>query len=427
MNRTNTQPVLRVIRPEDLERFRRAEAVTPAMLDRAGAIVEAVRRGDEHTLRSFASEHDGLHANTPIVAKPAELERALGSIDSGTRDVLERAADQIRTFAEAQREALHDIDVPVPGGRAGHTVIPVAHAGCYAPGGRYPLPSSVLMTVVTARAAGVGHVIAATPSNDPIMLAAASIAGADGVLRCGGAHAVAAMAFGVEGVIDAVDAIAGPGNAWVTAAKKIVSGQVAIDMLAGPSELLVLADETADAALVAADLLAQAEHDDEALPILVATDLALIDAVNTELVAQLETLPTRHTARRALANGFACLCETLDDAIGVADRVASEHLEIQTRDPASVASRLTNAGALFVGPRSAEVFGDYGLGPNHTLPTGGTARYVGGLSVMSFLRVRTWMQLEGEGPVDQATVSNAAALARLEGLEAHARAAERRA
>ncbi len=215
----------------------------------------------------------------------------------------------------------------------------------------------------------------------------------------------------------------GPGNRWVTAAKKVVAGDVGIDMLAGPSELVILADTTADPGVVAADLLAQAEHDPEALPVLVTTDPALADAVDTELARQLAELPTRDIAGAALGNGFAVIADSLAEALAVCDRIAPEHLQILTHDAEEVARRAKHYGGLFIGAGSAEVFGDYGIGPNHTLPTGGVARFKGGLSVFDFLRIRTWLRMK-DGPDAAAAAQDAAALARLEGLEAHARAAE---
>jgi phosphoribosyl-ATP pyrophosphohydrolase/phosphoribosyl-AMP cyclohydrolase/histidinol dehydrogenase len=216
-----------------------------------------------------------------------------------------------------------------------------------------------------------------------------------------------------------MDAIVGPGNRWVTAAKSLVAGRVAIDMLAGPSELVIVADHSADAAVVAADLLAQAEHDPDALPVLISTDAGLLDRVDLELDAQLTSLPTAPVARRALEHGFAVLAPSSEAALDLADRLGAEHLEIQLeRAP----RRPKHYGALFLGAGSAEVFGDYGIGPNHVLPTGGTARSSGGLSVLTFLRVRTWLEVAP----DRSIVEDAAALARMEGLEAHARAAERR-
>jgi phosphoribosyl-ATP pyrophosphohydrolase/phosphoribosyl-AMP cyclohydrolase/histidinol dehydrogenase len=275
------------------------------------------------------------------------------------------------------------------------------------------------MTAVTARAAGVEFVIVASPRPTTVTLAAAAVAGADAFLAVGGAQAIAAMAYGV-GVVPC-DVIVGPGNRWVTAAKKLVSGAVRIDMLAGPSELVVLADAHADPGLVAADLLAQAEHDPDALPMLVTTSSELADAVDIELRVQLETLPTAEVAREACRQGFSVVVPDLAAGVAVCDRLAPEHLALHLEDAASVSPK--HYGAVFIGARAAEVLGDYGAGPNHVLPTGGTARSEGGLSVANFLRCRTWLRIDGPAPE---LVADAAVLGRLEGLEAHARSAERR-
>ncbi len=283
------------------------------------------------------------------------------------------------------------------------------------------------MTAVTARAAGVREVIVASPKPGAVTLAAAFIAGADSVLAVGGAQSIAALAYGTASV-RACDAIVGPGNRWVTAAKKLVSGNVGIDMLAGPSELVILADgagDASDARLIAADLLAQAEHDDDAVPTLVTTSTQWADDVERELEIQLRTLPTAATARRSLRNGRCFIAQSLDEAIDAVSSLAPEHLEIMTRDPAAVAQRIDHFGAVFLGSGSAEILGDYGVGPNHVLPTGGTARFTGGLSVLNFLRVRTWLEME-HSEASRAAARNAAGLARLEGLEAHARAADLR-
>jgi phosphoribosyl-ATP pyrophosphohydrolase/phosphoribosyl-AMP cyclohydrolase/histidinol dehydrogenase len=274
------------------------------------------------------------------------------------------------------------------------------------------------MTAVTARAAGVGSVWVASPRPAQVTLAAAAVAGADALLAVGGAQAIAALAWGA-GPVPAVDVIVGPGNRWVTAAKQLVAGQVGIDLLAGPSELVVLADADADPAVIAADLLAQAEHDPDARPILVTPSVALADAVDAALSDQLSELPTAAIAFEAVRNGFCVLVRDLAEGCAVCDRLAPEHLEVLTADADAVASRLRHYGGLFVGAASAEVLGDYGVGPNHVLPTGTAARFSGGLSVLHFLRVRTWLRLE-------AGAADAAALARLEGLEGHARSAERR-
>ena len=255
-------------------------------------------------------------------------------------------------------------------------------------------------------------------------MAAAHLAGVDGFICVGGAQAIAAMAYGV-GVIPAADVIVGPGNRWVTAAKKLVSGRVGIDMLAGPSECLVLADKTANPATIAADLLAQAEHDTDARPILVTTAPELVGLVNAELAKQLETLPTAQVARVAVDRaGFAMVAATMAEAIALVDKIAPEHLEVMTEDSKAISQQLLNYGGLFVGHQSADVMGDYGAGPNHVLPTGGTGRYTGGLSVFTFLAIRTFMELDASNLDLKMVANDAVTVARVEGLEGHARAAE---
>jgi phosphoribosyl-ATP pyrophosphohydrolase/phosphoribosyl-AMP cyclohydrolase/histidinol dehydrogenase len=399
-------------------------AVDHATLEAARAIVDDVRHVGEPALRRHAERLGDLHAGDELVYDRAALARAADRLPADQLDLLERTAARIRAFADAQRGALSALDVAVPGGRAGHTVAPVDRAGCYAPGGRYPLPSSVLMTAVTARAAGVSSVWVASPRPAQVTLAAAAVAGADALLAVGGAQAIAALAWGA-GPVPAVDVIVGPGNRWVTAAKQLVAGQVGIDLLAGPSELVVLADADADPAVIAADLLAQAEHDPDARPILITPSAALADAVDAALSDQLSELPTAAIAFEAVRNGFCVLVRDLAEGCAVCDRLAPEHLEVLTADADAVAAGLRHYGGLFVGPASAEVLGDYGVGPNHVLPTGTAARFSGGLSVLHFLRVRTWLRLEA-GPALSAVAADAAALARLEGLEGHARSAERR-
>jgi phosphoribosyl-ATP pyrophosphohydrolase/phosphoribosyl-AMP cyclohydrolase/histidinol dehydrogenase len=266
-------------------------------------------------------------------------------------------------------------------------------------------------------------------------LAAAHIAQVDVFLCVGGAQAVATMAYGLEPYlangkvikVPACDVICGPGNQWVTAAKSIVNGKCGIDMLAGPSEVLVICDDTADAKIVAADLIAQAEHDVVARAILLCTSAETISQVDEEVYSQVNALPepNRSTALEALKQSFAVECENIDQCVSISDQIAPEHLEIQTRDSQAVATRCANYGGLFVGTNAAEVLGDYGAGPNHTLPTGGTGRYTGGLSVFNFLRIRTWMRVD-RAAESQGMVSDSITMARLEGLEGHARAAEAR-
>lgn len=419
MTRT-TAPLLRVIARDEVPSLRRSP-IDRQTLIAAGEIVDQVESGAEPALRAIAERLGDRKPGEPLVIERDQLDAALDATSAQDRAALERAAASIERFARAQRNSITDIsiDSETPG-TLGQQVIPVDRAGCYAPGGRFPLPSSVLMTAIPARVAGVTSVTVASPRPAPVTLAAAAVAGADRLFAVGGAQAIAAMAFGVG--VDPVDVIVGPGNRWVTAAKQLVSGSVRIDMLAGPSELVVIADDTADPAVVAADLLAQAEHDTDAAAILVSSSRSLIDRTNSELASQLADLPTAATARAALDNGFAVLTDSNADSAEIADRLAPEHLQIITENASELAASIRHAGAIFIGAHTAEVFGDYGLGPNHTLPTGGTARSFAGLSVFDFLRIRTTIELT-ESPSTR-TVESIARLARLEGLEAHARAAE---
>jgi histidinol dehydrogenase len=405
-------------------RLARLASVPPALrrpvdidtLAAAAAIVEDVRAGGEGALRRHAERLGDLGPGDDIVATRSDLAEAAAAIRPGDRDLLDRVAGRIRSFAAAQRACLGDLDVEVPGGRAGHTWIPMARAGAYAPGGRHPLVSSVLMTVIPARVAGVEQVWVASPRPTAMTLAAAAVAGADGLLRVGGAQAIAALAFGT--VSPAADVIVGPGNRWVTAAKKHLFGEVGIDGLAGPSEILVIADDSADPRLVAADLLAQAEHDTDAVPMLVTTSRTLADAVDDEIDGQLDGLPTAATATAALGNGFSMVVGAMSEAVAVADRLAPEHLALHVDEPGELAARVTAYGSLFIGAGTAEAFADYGAGPNHVLPTGASARYQSGLAVTTFLRSPTWARLDDPSPL----VADTASMARIEGLEAHARA-----
>jgi phosphoribosyl-ATP pyrophosphohydrolase/phosphoribosyl-AMP cyclohydrolase/histidinol dehydrogenase len=418
-----TQTLLERRSVADVVRAQRV-ALDPETLARAREIVEDVRQRGEAALREHAERLGDVEPGGPLVLTSERLREDRTAIPPEDLSLLERTATRIRGFATAQKGALLSVELSIPGGRAGQEIAPVDRAGCYAPGGRFPLPSSVLMTAVTARTAGVEGVWVASPRPAAVTRAAASVAGVDGMLTVGGAQAVAALAFG-GGVMPACDVVVGPGNRWVTAAKYVVSAHVGIDMLAGPSELVVVADGSAQPGLVAADLLAQAEHDPDALVVLVTTSSEVVDRVEAELAAQLADLPTAETATEALAKGFAVVVEDVERAADVCNRLAPEHLELHVEHVEAVAPLLRSWGGLFVGAASAEVLGDYGAGPNHTLPTSGTARYTGGLSVLDFLRVRTWMRLTR---LDEARelVEDAARMAELEGLGAHARAARRR-
>ncbi|MHC4975675.1 MAG: histidinol dehydrogenase [Planctomycetota bacterium] len=418
-----TPPLLKPASREELL-TRQSQTIDPSLLAEAQSIVSQVRQNGLDAVLRFGKKFSEITNTSEIVLTPDDMRNALETIPTADRAALERAADRIRTFAQAQRDAIKDLTIPIPGGEAGHTIIPIANAGCYAPGGRYPLPSSVLMTAIPASVAGCERVVVASPARNPYTLAAASIAGADEYLSIGGAHAIASLAYGFKGFAPC-DVIAGPGNKWVTAAKHIVSDVVGIDMLAGPSELLIVADSEADPRLIAADLLAQAEHDDDAIPMLIATSDSLIERVETELLRQLESLTTHATARAALRNGFAHCNPDLGECIELANAVAAEHVQIMTANASDTAASIQNAGAVFIGELAAEVLGDYGAGPNHTLPTGGTARFRAGLSVMDFVRMQTWIRLE-DATQAGALYQDTQQIARIERLTGHENAASAR-
>lgn len=387
--------------------------------------MEAVRSGGEAALGRYASELDGNDGR--LWYGPADFKAALASLPADQRAALERAAARIGTFAAAQLAAIGPVTVAVPGGHAGHEVLPVERAGCYVPGGRYPLPSTVLMTALVARTAGVADVAVACPRPVPVVLAACAVAGVDMLVAAGGAQAIAAFVYGA-GAMTPRDVVVGPGNRWVASAKRLAQGFVRTDAPAGPSELLVVADESADPLTVAWDLLAQAEHDPDAVPALAASSEAVVAAVEVALGACLVELAgyraeSATIARAALANGWAYVSPDRAMLAQAANRFAPEHLELAVSDPRGLAALCHNAGAVFLGCVSAEALGDYGAGPNHTLPTSGRARSYGGLSVLDFVRIRTWLDLDR---VDSGLIGDTAVLARSEGLEAHARSAEAR-
>lgn len=415
--------MLRQITQGDLtDALRTAHRVDTEAMTVASEIVEDVRHRGEPAVRELALRFGDLDdIDAPIVYTDEDLGTAIDRCDPEDIEVLERAAARIRHFAEHQRRQFVDGAVDVPGGTAGYRWVPIETAGAYAPGGRYPLPSSVLMTVVPGRVAGTSAIWVASPRPTDITLAAAAVAGADGLLSVGGAQAIAAMTFGTFG--PRADLLVGPGNRFVTAAKKYLFGEVGIDGLAGPSEVLVIADGSAEPDMVAADLLAQAEHDTDAVPMLITTSESMLDEVEQAITKQLGSLPTADIAGKATGNGFAVVAPSIAEAALLSDRIAPEHLSIHTEDARTVAAQCTSYGSVFIGDATTEAFADYGAGPNHVLPTAGSARFQSGLSVATFMRSPTWLQLDDP----DALIDDTVALARLEGLEAHARSAERRA
>lgn len=402
----------------------RAAADAPELASTVAGILEDVRARGDAALRDMAERFDGVRLEA--LELPRERwDDALDALPDGVRRALERAAANIRAFHEAQRPADVTLEVE-PGVRITRTWWPLARVGVYAPGGRAAYPSSVLMGVVPARAAGVGEVVVCSPPGPDGLppaevLAACAIAGADRLFALGGAGAVAALAFGTESV-PAVDAVVGPGNRWVTEAKRQVAGRLVIDSPAGPSEVLVLADDGADAGLVAHELLAQAEHDPDAACVLVTTSEALAGRVRAALARLLADAPRRDVAAQALAaNGAVLVAASLDEAVAFAEAYAPEHLSVMTAEAADVARRVHTAGTSFVGPWASVAFGDYLTGANHVLPTAGRARSFSGLSTHHFLRASTVQEITAEGAASMA--DDVALLAGAEGLPAHAAAA----
>ncbi len=388
---------------------------------RVDAIIEQVRTQGDAALLELTERFDGVRPD-PLRVPPAELKAAWGRCPADLQAALQLAHRRILDFHQRQRPA--DLSVTgVHGERLGRRWRPVERAGLYVPGGRASYPSTVLMNAVPAKVAGVERLVMVTPPgsdgrvNDTV-LAAAHLAGVDELYRVGGAQAIAALAYGTES-IPRVDVVTGPGNLYVTLAKKAVYGRVAIDSLAGPSEVLVIADASANAEHVAADLLAQAEHDPLAAAILLTTSEALAAAVPAALEAQLQGHPRAAITRQALEDwGLIVVCPSLEDAALLSDRFAPEHLELQVERPEPLAERIHHAGAIFLGAWTPEAVGDYLAGPNHTLPTSGTARFAGALSVETFLRHTSLIQFNRQAL--EATGGAVMALAESEGLHSHA-------
>ncbi len=413
--------------PEFVQALAKLQARGDSDLGRVEGVVrevlEAVRaRGDEAVLAYV--ERFERRAPRSLVLRDFDGEGALGRLPAEARAALELAADRIRRFHEREREP--GFSYSEDGVTLGLRVRPLARVGVYAPGGKARYPSSVLMSAVPAKVAGVTDVILATPlagdASDDALLAAAYLSGITTILDAGGAQAIAAMAYGTAS-LPRVDKIVGPGNLYVACAKRMVYGAVAIDSIAGPSEILVVADETADARHVAADLLSQAEHDEDAYPLLLCTSAAFARAVAAEVERQLSTLPKERTARTAVERqGAAFVVSGRDRLAEVADAVAAEHLSLQVAEPEGLLERIGSAGAAFLGGLTPEAAGDYVAGPSHVLPTGGAVRFGSPLGVYDFVTRTSVLRYSAEALKGQGGAI--CALARLEGLEAHARAVE---
>ena len=360
-------------------------------IDRVNDIISNVRNNKDAAIFDYTKRFDGadIDASNIRVTKE-EIEEAYTKVDPELIDVIRKALVNIREYHEKQRQYSW-FDSKPNGTMLGQKVTPLASTGVYVPGGKAVYPSSVLMNVIPAKVAGVSKIVMVTPPGkdgkvNPNTLVAANEAGADEIYKAGGAQAIAALAFGTES-IPKVDKIVGPGNIYVALAKKAVYGYVSIDSIAGPSEILVLADESANPRYVAADLLSQAEHDELASAILVTTSRELAEAVSVEVDKFIAELSRKEIMTKSIENyGFILVADSMQDAIDAANEIASEHLEIMTKNPFEVMTKIKNAGAIFIGEYSSEPLGDYFAGPNHILPTNGTAKFFGPLSVDDFVK-----------------------------------------
>ncbi len=385
-------------------------------------ILADVRDTGDAAVRRYALDFDRTCPDILEVSK-VEREEALRLLDRQTRADTEFAIGNVRQFAEAQLKTILPLEVETsPGLHLGHRVIPIETIGAYVPGGRYPLLSAPIMTLVPAKVAGCSEVVACLPpSAHPAMIAGCHLSGADRIFHVGGAQAIAAMAFGTES-IPAVDKIVGPGNAFVNEAKRQVFGPVGIDQLAGPSEIFVVADETGDPEMIATDLLAQAEHDVRTRVGLITTSASLAEATAREVERQLLTLATAAVAGKAWAdNGTIVHCADEATMIAYSDFIAAEHLQVHTVDPQAMSRKLRNYGSLFIGPLASVVYSDKCCGTNHTLPTMAAGRYTGGLWVGSYVKVCTHQWLDERGVA--AVAPPAARQSATEGMEGHRRAA----
>lgn len=389
-------------------------------------IIQNVAQNGDQAVRDYERKFDNV--NLADFSIPAfQLDQALDAIDDDLRAALELAKQNITSFHKQEIENSF-VDVSTPGIMRGEKITPLASVGLYVPGGTAAYPSTILMCGIPAKLAGVKRVVMVTPPQpagiNPAVLAAARLAGVDEVYQVGGAQAIAALAYGTE-TIPAVDKIMGPGNIFVATAKKQVFGKVAIDMVAGPSEIGILADDSANAKEIAADLLSQAEHDKRARAMLITNSKSLAEAVSKEVDRQLSTLPRQEIARTSIEDrGFIAVMENTAEMFELMNDVAPEHLEVQLANPTQYLGLIKNAGSVFLGRYTSEPLGDYVAGPNHVLPTGGTARFASPLGVYDFVKRTQFIQFDRQNL--KADLKAVTKLARTEGLEAHARAIEAR-
>ncbi|KTJ21023.1 histidinol dehydrogenase [Enterobacter hormaechei subsp. steigerwaltii] len=394
-----------------------------SLTEKVSAIIERVKTEGDTALRAFSQQFDHV-VPAQFEVSEQEIAEALEGMDAQTRRDSEFAINQVRRFAQAQLATMLPLEVEtLPGVHLGHRIIPVQTVGCYVPGGRYPILSAPVMSIVPATVAGCEQIIACLPPGaHPAMIAVCHLAGAHRIFKVGGAQAIAAMAWGTES-IPSVDKIVGPGNAFVNEAKRQVFGRVGIDALAGPSEIFTIADASADPRILAADMLAQAEHDIHTRVGLATTSRDIAERTLAEVERQLASLPTAATAGEAWRRqGEIVLCEDEAQLIAFADHMATEHLQVHTRDPHATAAKIRNYGSLFIGQNASVVFSDKCCGTNHTLPTMAAARYTGGLWVGAYVKICThqWIDEQGIPAIAEPAIRQS----RTEGMQGHRRAAE---
>lgn len=412
-----------MIRHIKTARLQQGSQTDPAVTAAVETLLARVAEGGDQAVRALSVQFDGLDRDSYRL-DDAEIRRCVDGLTRQERLDLDFAQDQVRHFAQAQRATMTDLEVEtLPGVVLGHRNVPVANVGCYVPGGKYPLLASAHMTVLTAKVAGCGRVITcAPPFKGQIaekIVAAQHLAGADEIYCLGGVQAIAAMGLGTE-TIRPVDMLAGPGNAYVAEAKRLLFGKVGIDLFAGPTETLVIADDSVDGEICATDLLGQAEHGVNSPAILLTSSEKLAQDTLREIDRLLTILPTAAIARQAWQDyGEIILCDTLDEMVAEADRIASEHVQVMTADPDYFLTHMTNYGALFLGVRTNVAFGDKVIGTNHTLPTMRAARYTGGLWVGKFLKTCTYQRILTDAA--SARVGEyASRLCHMEGFAGHA-------
>jgi histidinol dehydrogenase len=382
-------------------------------------IQDVKNRGDKAVIEYSQKFGDGSISALELTEK--EIEAAINLVPDDVIDAIKTSIANVKAFAQKQFLSINNIEMNLNGAILGHTIVPLEITGAYVPGGNYPLPSSAIMSVVPAKVAGVKEVIVCSPKIKPETIAAAKLSGADRIFRVGGVQAIAAMAYGTQS-IPKVDKITGPGNKYVTTAKKEVYGVCGIDFLAGPSEVMIIADETANAEFIAADMLAQCEHDLDARAYLVTNSTELVEKVQKNIEIFLPNLKTAEIAAKSIEKSIAIIVKDMKDSIEIANKKAPEHLEICFAQAEEWMPKFTNYGSLFIGNYSAEVIGDYCSGTNHVLPTNGVARYSGGLSVFDFIKIQTFQEVSK----DSNLFAVASKIAETEGLMAHKLSADLR-